>query len=224
MTLQLLADIGGTNARFALYDMAARRLDQVKTVAATDYPDIAIAIQTYLNSVGSPHLTEGCFAVACPARQDEIALTNSSWAFSRGALASKLNLERLLTVNDFEALALGVPRIGPAGLHCVRPGEIDPASPKAIIGPGTGLGVSGLIPVGDGGTDRRWLALSGEGGHVSFAPTGEFEIELLKFLTRNRGRASAERVLSGHGHPLGSSPLWRCPFRSSSQFVPCFAG
>ena len=196
--LQLVADIGGTNARFALHSVRSRQLDQVKTLTAADYPDIATAIETYLKGAGSPDIVEGCFAVACPAREDEIALTNSSWKFSRQGLTKRFNLERLLTVNDFEALALGVPRIGSAGLHCVRSGEADPTAPLAIIGPGTGLGVSGLIPAGNGASER-WIALSGEGGHVSFAPTNELEIELLKFLTRHRGRASAERVLSGHG-------------------------
>ncbi len=197
--LQLVADIGGTNARFALHDPAARRLDQVRTLAAADYPDIATAIESYLAGAGRARVAEGCFAVACPARDDEIALTNSSWKFSRSGLARRFGLGRLLTVNDFEALALGVPRIGPAGLHNVRPGVPDPTAPMAIVGPGTGLGVSGLIPVEGADGKRRWIALSGEGGHVSFAPTSALEIDLLQFLIRHRGRASAERVLSGQG-------------------------
>ncbi len=197
--LQLVADIGGTNARFALHDPAARRLDQVRILAAAEYPDIATAIDAYLAGAGQPQVVEGCFAVACPARDDEIALTNSSWKFSRSGLTRRFGLERLLTVNDFEALALGVPRIGPAGLHGLRPGTADPTAPMAVVGPGTGLGVSGLIPVEGSAGNRRWIALSGEGGHVSFAPTSALEMDLLQFLIRHRKRASAERVLSGQG-------------------------
>lgn len=197
--LQLVADIGGTNARFALHDAATGRLGEVRTLAATDYPDISTAIEAYLAAVGSPRVAEACFAVACPAKSDLIALTNSAWRFSRGDTARRFKLARLLTINDFEALALGVPRIGPDGLHCLRPGTADDGAPKAVIGPGTGLGVSGLIPVSGAGADVRWFALSGEGGHVGFAPQGELEIDLLRFLTRRHNRASAERVLSGQG-------------------------
>jgi glucokinase len=195
----LVADIGGTNARFALHDPETRTLQHVQTLTAADYPDITAAIDAYLRSAGSPRVSEACFAVACPAADDEIAFTNSSWRFSRSAAAQRLGLERLVTVNDFEALALAVPQIPGHGLHCVRPGEIDAAAPKAIVGPGTGLGVAGLVPVGEASTGQRWIALPGEGGHVSFAPTNDLEIDLLRFLTRERERASAERVLSGNG-------------------------
>jgi glucokinase len=196
---RLVADIGGTNARFALHDPSTDLLERLQVLAAADYPDIDTAIDTYLASAGAAHVSEACFAVACPARDDEISFTNSSWRFSSNAMRRRLGLERFVTVNDFEALALSVPHIPTDALHCVRPGDADPTAPKAIIGPGTGLGVAGLIPVDSKAGGRHWVAVAGEGGHASFAPTDELEIELLRHLSRDRERVSTERVLSGQG-------------------------
>ena len=170
---RLVADIGGTNARFALHDPSTDSLERLQVLAAADYPDIDTAIDTYLAGAGAVHVSEACFAVACPARDDEIAFTNSSWRFSSLAMRRRLGLARFVTVNDFEALALSVPHIPPEALHCVRPGDADPAAPKVIIGPGTGLGVAGLVPVAETAGQRRWVAIPGEGGHASFAPTDE---------------------------------------------------
>jgi glucokinase len=198
-SLQLVADIGGTHARFALHDPATHALSAQRTIAAAAHPDIASAIRGYLGSVSVSDVTAVCFAVAGPASSDLIEFTNSPWKFSRSALERELGFRRLRVVNDFTALALGIPHVEPQDLHCLRPGVADPHAPKAVLGPGTGLGVSGLIPcqVADGG--MKWIALSGEGGHVGFAPTGEIEIALLRFLTRERDRASVERVLCGEG-------------------------
>jgi glucokinase len=146
-----------------------------------------------------PAPVQACFAVAAPTTGDEIEFTNSPWRFSRDALAQRFGFEPLLTLNDFEALALGVPHLAAAQMLCVRPGDADPAAPRAVLGPGTGLGVSGLVPCGHGPAGTHWVALSGEGGHVGFAPASELEIELLRFLSRGRDRVSVERVLCGAG-------------------------
>ncbi len=196
---RLVADIGGTNARFALHDPSTDSLECLQILTAADYPDIATAIDTYLGIAGTPSLREACFAVACPARDDEIAFTNSSWRFSSDAMRRRLGLERFVTVNDFEALALAVPFIPPQALHCVRPGDADPSAPRAIIGPGTGLGIAGLIAVDSKAGGRHWVAIPGEGGHASFAPTDELEIDLLRHLSQDHERVSTERVLSGQG-------------------------
>jgi len=196
---RLVADIGGTNARFALHDPATDSLERLQVLAAADYPDIDTAIDTYLSSAGGAHVSEACFAVACPAWDDEIAFTNSPWRFSSDALRRRLGLERFVTVNDFEALALSVPHVPLEALHCVRSGDADPTAPKVIIGPGTGLGVAGLVPVAGTAGQLRWVAIPGEGGHASFAPTDEIEIELLRHLSQDHERVSTERVLSGQG-------------------------
>jgi glucokinase len=200
MTIRrLVADIGGTNARFALHDPSTDSLERLRVLAAADYPDIDTAIDAYLAGTGAAHVSEACFAVACPASDDAIAFTNSSWRFSTDAMRRRLGLERFVTVNDFEALALSVPHIPPEALHSVRPGDADPTAPKVIIGPGTGLGVAGLIAVDSAVGGRHWVAIPGEGGHASFAPTDELEIDLLRHLSQDHQRVSTERVLSGQG-------------------------
>lgn len=192
--LVLVADIGGTNARFALSPHGEIRADRMKTLSAKDYPDIATAISAYLDWAGEQP-SEACFAVACPAREDEIAFTNSTWQFSRRALASRFGWHRLHTVNDFEALALGVSQAKPEDLHVLRQGTAEPGGARAVLGPGTGLGVSGLVCDRHGG----WVALAGEGGHVGFAPQDDLEMDLLRHLQERYGRVSCERLLSGDG-------------------------
>ncbi|MBK8158877.1 MAG: glucokinase [Rhodospirillaceae bacterium] len=193
-SLALVADIGGTNARFALRRPGVDGLEKMKTLSAADYPNIDNAITTYLDwAEATP--TEACFAVACPAREDQIEFTNSTWHFSRAETAALFGWQRFETVNDFEALALGVPHVKPEGLHAVRRGTIETKGACAVLGPGTGFGVSGLICDRHGG----WVALAGEGGHVGFAPQDELEVELLRYLQARFGRVSCERLLSGDG-------------------------
>jgi glucokinase len=201
--LRLVADVGGTNARFALYDPRSACLLHARTLAAVDHPDIAASIATYLADLpaaaDAATVAEAALAVASPVRGDEVAFTNSPWRFSRSALASRLGWRRLLVLNDFEALALGVPYLAAAQLVTIRNGVADPTAPRAVLGPGTGLGVSGLVRCGPDGEGGHWVALAGEGGHVGFAPTDELEIDLLRFLARRHARASVERVLCGDG-------------------------
>lgn len=190
----LLADIGGTNARFALCPKGEVKVERMKTLSAKDYPDIATAISAYLDWVDLQPVA-ACFAVACPAREDRIEFTNSPWRFSRTALAAEFGWQRFQTVNDFEALSLGVPSAKPEGLHTLRRGTVEPRGACAVLGPGTGFGVSGLVCDRHGG----WVALAGEGGHVGFAPQDELEVDLLRFLQQRYGRVSCERLLSGDG-------------------------
>jgi glucokinase len=192
--LALVADIGGTNARFALSRPGSGAIERLKTFSAADFPDIATAITSYLDWAQA-RPSEACFAVACPAREDFIEFTNSPWRFSRGETALSFGWQRFSTINDFEALALGVPYAQPEGLRTIRHGIADPAGARAVLGPGTGLGVSGLVCDGHGG----WVALAGEGGHTGFAPQDEAEIDLLRHLQARFGRVSCERLLSGDG-------------------------
>ena len=192
--LALVADIGGTNARFALCRPGEPGVERMKALSAADFPDIATAIASYLTwAEATP--TEACFAVACPARADHIEFTNSTWRFSRAETARQFGWRRLVTINDFEALALGIPHAGPTGLHTVRHGTADPRGARAVLGPGTGLGVSGLVSDRHGG----WVALASEGGHIGFAPQDDLEIDLLRHLQARFGRVSCERLLSGKG-------------------------
>jgi glucokinase len=124
-------------------------------------------------------------------------MTNHHWSFSIAALKDELGLDTLAVANDFTALAMALPQLGPAQYVKVGGGEPRSGSTIGLVGPGTGLGVSGLVPVG-----RRWVALASEGGHASFAPGDDLEIEIMLALRREFGHVSAERLLSGAGLEL----------------------
>ena len=128
--------------------------------------------------------------------RDEIAFTNSDWRFSQATLQAAVGLDRLLVLNDFEALALSLPRLTSAQLrpHGAMP---VPEGTLAVIGPGTGLGVAGVVQ-----TRRGWLALPGEGGHATLAPTDDFDSAVLGAARRQFAHVSAERLLSGIGLPV----------------------
>lgn len=197
----LVADIGGTHARFGWVADPARGVVQVQQQAAAGAGGPAEAARRYLAALvlppGAPRRPRrAAIAVATPVRGDIVALTNSAWQFSRAALQRELGLERLLVLNDFEALALALPRLQP---HQMRPHGASPRArgPLAVVGPGTGLGVGGVLP-----TPQGWVALPGEGGHATLAPADDFESALLQHARRSHAHVSAERLLSGLGLPV----------------------
>jgi glucokinase len=195
--LALVADIGGTNARFALTDPAGAqpRLLHQRTLRCADFASLHHAAERYLADVGArPH--EASIAVACPVAGDEVRLTNRAWAFSRSELKRTLGLAALGVINDFGAVAWALPALGRDDLLPLYGDAAPPArGPVTLIGPGTGLGV-GLLA---GDRQRGWLVLETEGGHVSFAPQGEEEALIARWVVARFGRASTERVLSGSG-------------------------
>ncbi len=192
-SLRLLADIGGTNARFALCeDMIVRDERQLR---CADYAAIEDAVAHYLHSVGERRQVEAAsLAIAAPLSGDQVSMTNHSWRFSISGLRQKQHWRRLIVLNDFTALAMAIRHLPEKELRQV--GGIKHASeaPIALLGAGTGLGVSGLIYSG-----AHWLPLQGEGGHVSLAPGNEREAAVLQQLWRRFDHVSAERVLSGPG-------------------------
>lgn len=196
--MDLVADIGGTHARFALADPASAAILSPQSLTAEQFPDVATAIRSYLESVQG-QATRAVLAVAAPARANRIEFTNSPWTFERDALRETLGLQRLEVLNDFEALALSVPALPAASLRVLKPGAADSAAPCVVLGPGTGLGVAGLLPGVAGAAPAPPRALPSQGGHVSFAPHDDLEIDLLRALWAQGGRVSAEHLLSGRG-------------------------
>ena len=201
----LVGDIGGTNARFALYDHAGVAAGGGKilvraVLAASDHAHFVDAVRAFLsaNAVPSNTLSGASFAVACPLGVGEVRFTNSPWRFVREELQRSLQLSRLVLVNDFEALALSVPRLAREHFEVLRAGEVASGAPKVVLGPGTGLGVAGIVPLQVGG-ETRWHAIPGEGGHVAFAPLDDFEFDLLRHLRGKHSRVSVERVVCGDG-------------------------
>lgn len=190
----LLGDVGGTHARLALRTRAG--IERVETLACADYPTLLDAIAQYLAAVGRPPVRHAAIGIATPVQGDAVRMTNHRWAFSIEAVRRALGLSTFLVLNDFTALALALPAIPATELAQVGGGCAEPDAPRAVLGPGTGLGVSGLIADGRGG----WVPLAGEGGHVSFAPFDEREVAIWR-IARERfgGHVSAERLLSGPG-------------------------
>lgn len=187
---RLIADIGGTNARFALAETGGLPEDE-QTLQVADYADMALAIETYL---AGRRVEAAVMAVATPVESDLIRFTNSPWTFSIEGLRTRLGLSQLDIINDFAAQALAMPHLAPAELEQIGGGAPTPGRAIGVLGPGTGLGVSSLVPGKVG-----WTALPGEGGHVTFAPASEREWSLKQALDRRFGHVSNERLLSGQG-------------------------
>ncbi|MDB5950230.1 MAG: glucokinase [Massilia sp.] len=198
---RLLADIGGTNARFVI-QAASGDLDAVLVLACRDYPSLRDAIGAYFatpaaQAAGAGQVRHAAIAIANPLDGDMVSMTNHSWSFSIEALRCALAFDTLLVVNDFTALAMALPHLSPGQRFAVGGGGAREASPIGLIGAGTGLGVSGLIRAGG-----RWIPLASEGGHVTFSPSDEREIDVLRFALREHVHVSAERLLSGSGLEL----------------------
>lgn len=192
--MRLVGDIGGTNARFALADEVTGELSDERTLPGADYPDLATAAAAYL---GDRKVRAAAVAVAAVVSGDVVELTNGAWRFSVQDTRDRLGLERLHIVNDFTALALALPRLTKDERRQVGGGTATPNRPIALLGAGTGLGVSGLIPSPSG-----WVPLEGEGGHTAFAPTNAREAAVLERLRSRFEHVSTERVASGPGLTL----------------------
>ncbi len=195
MSVSLVGDIGGTNARLALWH--AGRLEQVRVLSTAAFDGPEQAIRSYLDTLGqhAGELDRVCLACAGPVSGDEFRFTNNHWVISRTAFCRDLGLSDLLLINDFSALALGVTCLRKDELLDVRPGVVVADCPRLVLGPGTGLGVGTLLPDTRGG----WHALAGEGGHVDLPIGSEREADLWSYLHRQLGHVSAENLLSGPG-------------------------
>ena len=194
---RLLGDVGGTNARLGWQATQSSGVQHVQVLPCADYPSLEVAIQTYLQQQNLPAPRACALGIANPITGDTIRMTNHHWTFSISEMARNLGLLKLNVINDFTALALAIPSISPAQLVQVGGQHALDFAPKAIIGAGTGLGVSGLFPV-KAGRDQ-WVAIAGEGGHASLAAHNETEYRVIELIRQRYGHVSAERVLSGQG-------------------------
>lgn len=193
----LLADVGATNARFALTGSDGR-IQRVRVLACEDYVSIQAAIAVYLAdafpSARAHPLQAAALAVAGPVTGDQVALTNHPWSFSIKQLRRHLAIDRLVVVNDFAAVATAIPFLHRGARYQIGGSKALTTAPIGVLGPGSGLGVGGIVP-----TDGDWLPISGEGGHVTMAPANEREAAVLDRMRLRFDHVSAERVLSGPG-------------------------
>lgn len=199
--IALIADIGGTNARFALADTGSGQPlmdNSIRRHAVADFATLAEAARHYLDDMGvKPQ--HAVLAVAGHIRQGEVYATNNPWHITTDSIRESLDMTSARLINDFAAQSLCLPLLDTDTTHAIgqpaRPliGHADTQT-FAVIGPGTGLGVGALL--WREGIPR---ALETEGGHASFAPGDEMEIEILRYLQARHGRISSERLVSGEG-------------------------
>jgi len=197
----LVADIGGTNARFGLVHGNGAPVVDVLSFKCSEHASPQAAAGVYLDQLARRDGTVVrpraiALALATPIDGDTVKMTNSAWTVSRADLAAALGARRVLLLNDFEALALALPLLGDDEARWIGPARADRRRPMAVIGPGTGLGVSSCVPVAGG-----WIALAAEGGHATAAAADDFESDVLRVLRDEHVHVSAERVLSGIGLP-----------------------
>jgi glucokinase len=190
----LLADIGGTNVRFALAEAGGRpqSVEKLQTSSFTDFPS---AIRHYLSAHGSPKLDAAAVCAAGPVIDDAVRMTNCPWLVTLGDIQAASNVKRGFLLNDFEAVSMSLPALNDGDLKKIGRGAGIAGLPFAVLGPGTGLGVGGLVK------DRHQghVAIASEGGHADLAPSNAREVALLGHLISRYGHVSAERVLSGPG-------------------------
>ncbi len=191
---RLIADIGSTFARFAL-ETAPGVFNATVSLRCAHHADFVAAVRAYLDAL-PPHrrVEHGAVAIANPVEGDRVRMTNYHWEFSIEGARRQLGLDTLLVVNDFTALAMSLPRLAAKDLRQVGGGKAADKSVIGLLGAGTGLGMSGLIPAGD-----SWISLGAEGGHASFSPRDERELALLQHAGRQFEHVSFERLLSGTG-------------------------
>ena len=190
---RLLADIGATHARFAL-QTAPGVFRSVRVLKCDDFEGIVPLLQFYLADHDEAPLHHAALAVANPINGDQVRMTNRDWEFSTDEVRRELGLQTLLIVNDFTALAMAIPGLKTDDLMKVGGGAAAGNAVVGVLGPGTGLGVSGVIPTVDG-----FVTLGSEGGHVNFAPADEREFAILQFAWKEWPHVSNERLISGPG-------------------------
>jgi glucokinase len=197
---RLLADVGGTYARFTL-ETGPGIFEHAASLRCADYQDFHATVQAYLSalptSASTGRIKNAAVAIATPVSGDQVRITNYPWQFSIEQMRQRLHLDNLLMVNDFTALAMALPSLLPSQRRQVGAGAALPRSVIGLIGAGSGLGVSGLIPANDG-----WVALGTEGGHTSFSPRDARELAILQYAWRHYSHVSFERLVSGPGIEL----------------------
>lgn len=200
MSLLLVADIGGTNARFGLLEFSAEggsinyTTSQQVTLRCADYSDMAEMVKASCVQLGDVQPSFGCFGIAGPIDNGVVRMTNINWEFSVESLRAAVGFEALHCINDFAAMAYSVPFLAPEDLITLFDAPRDQDAPIVVMGPGTGFGMAGLVP-----SENSWKIIATEGGHASFAPTNEAELNVKRELLKEQAHVSIENVLSGGG-------------------------
>ena len=190
----LIGDIGGTNARFAILVDSYAEPKTFPIVQTADYATIDEAIQAAVLDRTSLQPRSAVLAVAGPVDGDEIDLTNCDWVVRPRKLIAEMGFSDIVVLNDFEAQALAVVALGEEHLERIGSGAAEESGSRVVLGPGTGLGVAGLV-----NSRRIWIPVPGEGGHVDMGPRSPRDFEVFLHLEPIEGRISAEQMLCGRG-------------------------
>lgn len=193
LNVLLLVETGGTHTRCAV-SHGGGGPEHVVVFKNAGYPNLESVIADYLDTPGMSPPSRAALAVAAPTHVHPLELTNLGWSVDTLQLEHRFGWRDASVVNDFEALACAVPMLADEELSTIRAGEPVSNMPVGLLGPGTGLGVSGLVPCAG-----AWYPINGEGGHVTLAAADDAEAEILRALRRSHGHVSAERVLCGAG-------------------------
>ncbi len=200
----LTGDIGGTNTRLALADVAINRvrLREVERFRNADASSLSQLLRAFLTGKVRPQAA--CLAVAGPTDGRQVRLTNLDWVIDSEAIAAETGIPKVRLVNDFAAVGYGLGVLDMGGLATLQAGEPVPHAPRLALGAGTGLGV-----VQTAWFEGRYRTMASEGGHISFAPVDALQMRLLVFLQGVYGRVSVERILSGPGITQLYRFLWQ---------------
>ena len=190
----LVGDIGGTNARFALVVPGESELISIKALSCSKFETVQDAIQSYLSSINRVEISSSCIASAGTTHLDIFKPANNDWVINKVDVSSALNDIKVSWINDFSAQALATSTLSNNDLIEVNKGNPQSDRVRLVIGPGTGLGTCGLTKASSG-----WKTLPAQGGHSDFAPNSELEIEILSLLQKQFGHVAVERILSGPG-------------------------
>jgi len=193
-TINLIADIGGTNIRLAITD-SNNNISEIETYQCQQFPHLSNVIHQYLSDKNLLNsCVNACLAIACPVDTDSISMTNLPWKFSQKQLKEELGLNSLTLINDYTAIAMAIPLLTDQQKVKIGQGEAEAKQPIAVCGPGTGLGVANLVNI-----DDHWHCIGGEGGHTDFAPIDELDVKIFQELMKTKKRISYEQLISGYG-------------------------
>ena len=190
----LVGDIGATNARFALVAPGSSDIENIQSLKCEDFDNIQSAISFYISSFLELDIVSACFATAGTVHLAVFKLANNHWTINKSDVAKTLNGVTIKWINDFTAQAFATTTLTDGEVITLNKGIVKPEKLRLVIGPGTGLGVCGLIMSRSG-----WLPIAGEGGHSDFAPNTSIEYEILTLLAKKFGHVAVERILSGPG-------------------------
>ena len=193
----LVADIGGTNARFALVTGKVDNkyvIEHVHVLSGKDYPQFIDAVEAYILGLPNIKPASACIAMAGPVKGDHVKMTNLDWSFSKREVQDHFSFSALLVINDYTAAAVSTTHLQEHEVLTIKQGNGEPTGNRAIFGPGTGLGIAGLVY-----SETGWVPIPSEGGHVNISISTPLEAEILAAALQTYDHVSAEVFLSGPG-------------------------